>query len=39
MDLNPLSMIPLAIAGLASGLRVVGVLKQMNDAAWRAVPT
>ena len=31
-------MIPFAIAGLASGLRVVGVLttcQQMNDAAWR----
>jgi xanthine permease XanP len=31
-------MIPFAIAGLASGLRVIGVLttcQQMNDAAWR----
>jgi Xanthine/uracil permeases len=31
-------MLPFAIAGLASGLRVVGVLttcQQMNDAAWR----
>ena len=31
-------MVPFAIAGLASGLRVVGVLttcQQMNDAAWR----
>ena len=31
-------MIPFAIAGLASGLRVVGVLttcQQMNDAGWR----
>ena len=30
-------MIPFAIAGLASGLRVIGVLttcQQMNDAAW-----
>jgi NCS2 family nucleobase:cation symporter-2 len=31
-------MIPFAIAGLASGLRVIGVLttcQQMNDAVWR----
>jgi xanthine permease XanP len=35
---EPSFMIPFAIAGLASGLRVVGVLttcQQMNDAAWR----
>ena len=35
---EPSLMIPFAIAGLASGLRVVGVLttcQQMNDAAWR----
>jgi len=35
---EPSLMLPFAIAGLASGLRVVGVLttcQQMNDAAWR----
>lgn len=35
---EPSLMIPFAIAGLASGLRVVGVLttcQQMNDASWR----
>jgi NCS2 family nucleobase:cation symporter-2 len=35
---EPSMMLPFAIAGLASGLRVVGVLttcQQMNDAAWR----
>jgi xanthine permease XanP len=35
---EPSLMIPFAIAGLASGLRVVGVLttcQQMNDAGWR----
>jgi xanthine permease XanP len=35
---EPSLMVPFAIAGLASGLRVVGVLttcQQMNDAAWR----
>ncbi len=35
---EPSFMIPFAIAGLASGLRVLGVLttcQQMNDAAWR----
>ena len=35
---EPSFIIPFAIAGLASGLRVVGVLttcQQMNDAAWR----
>ncbi len=35
---EPSFMVPFAIAGLASGLRVVGVLttcQQMNDAAWR----
>jgi NCS2 family nucleobase:cation symporter-2 len=35
---EPSFMIPFAIAGLASGLRVVGVpttCQQMNDAAWR----
>jgi xanthine permease XanP len=35
---EPSFMIPFAVAGLASGLRVVGVLttcQQMNDAAWR----
>jgi xanthine permease XanP len=35
---EPSLMIPFAIAGLASGLRVIGVLttcQQMNDAAWR----
>ena len=35
---EPALMLPFAIAGLASGLRVVGVLttcQQMNDAAWR----
>lgn len=35
---EPSLMVPFAIAGLASGLRVVGVLttcQQMNDAGWR----
>jgi xanthine permease XanP len=35
---EPSFVVPFAIAGLASGLRVVGVLttcQQMNDAAWR----
>ena len=35
---EPSLMLPFAIAGLASGLRVVGVLttcQQMNDATWR----
>jgi xanthine permease XanP len=35
---EPSLMLPFAIAGLASGLRAVGVLttcQQMNDAAWR----
>ncbi len=35
---EPSLIIPFAIAGLASGLRVIGVLttcQQMNDAAWR----
>ena len=35
---EPSLILPFAIAGLASGLRVVGVLttcQQMNDAAWR----
>jgi xanthine permease XanP len=35
---EPSLMLPFAIAGLASGLRVVGVLttcQQINDAAWR----
>jgi len=35
---EPSLMIPFAIAGLASGLRLIGVLttcQQMNDAAWR----
>lgn len=35
---EPSVMLPFAIAGLASGLRVVGVLttcQQMNDASWR----
>ncbi len=35
---EPSLMLPFAIAGIASGLRVVGVLttcQQMNDAAWR----
>src|SRR5437868_6736428 len=37
-NFEPSLMMPFAIAGLASGLRVVGVLttcQQMNDAAWR----
>jgi NCS2 family nucleobase:cation symporter-2 len=35
---EPSFMVPFAVAGLASGLRVVGVLttcQQMNDASWR----
>ncbi len=34
----PSFMVPFAVAGLASGLRVIGALttcQQMNDAAWR----
>jgi xanthine permease XanP len=38
LGFEPSLIIPFAIAGLASGLRVIGVLttcQQMNDAAWR----
>ncbi|HEY5953855.1 MAG TPA: solute carrier family 23 protein [Terrimicrobiaceae bacterium] len=38
LSFEPSLMVPFAIAGLASGLRVVGVLttcQQMNDVSWR----